>query len=492
MIVRTDPDAIALYLSDASNMPGGNATAVYVPESDRDVVELLARASVERMRLTVSGTGTGLVGGRVPFGGAVLSTERMRSILAIDVDRRRVLVEPGVVLAELQDTLEARSLLYPPDPTERSASIGGTIATNASGARTFHYGPTRSHVTWLRVVLADGHHLELRRGEQRADGRRLELRTVEGRRIVAEIPSITMPSCSKHAAGYFVREDMDPIDLFIGSEGTLGVVTGIELAVIDLPEHLFSGVVFFRDESSMLAFVAEAREASMRHRADGTGVIDARALEFIDADALELIRPTVANIPAQAGGGAIWFEQETTPEDEEAVLAGWSDLIDRNSSLLEQSWFAIGAEDQRRMREFRHAVPEAVYAYLTEHGQTKIGTDMAVPHERFEELFRYYRKSFGDHGLRTVVYGHIGNAHLHANILVGSEAERRTALEVYARLVDEALAMGGTLSAEHGVGKLKRAYLLKMYGRDGVEQMRRLRRAFDPEGILGAGTMFDS
>ncbi len=501
MIIKSEQDEILGFLKDASNMPGGEAERVYFPESEEEIVELLTECDRTGTPVTVAGAGTGLAGGRVPFGGVVLATSRLHRIVDIDAAGRRATVEPGVILGELQREVEALDLLYPPDPTERTCYVGGSIATNASGARTFKYGPTRDYIEALEVVLGTGERLRLRRGQTIADGRRLRLTTLEGRAIDLELPPYTMPAV-KHAAGYFAAPGMDAIDLFIGSEGTLGVVTRAELRLLPLPPKLFSGVVFFPEEAATLAFVDEARAASRATRRagesgnDGNGIdargVDARALEYLDADSLELIRPKYPTIPAGAGGGAVWFEQESTEETEEALLGAWYEMMLRHGALVDESWFGITAEDQRKMREFRHAVPSAVYEQISEHGQTKLGTDMAVPDAAFGELLAYYRREFADNGLRTVVYGHIGNNHLHANIFASDPSEFALAREVYRRLVARALALGGTVSAEHGVGKLKKEYLVAMYGAEGVEGMRRVRKALDPNGILGRGTVFDA
>jgi D-lactate dehydrogenase (cytochrome) len=252
--------------------------------------------------------------------------------------------------------------------------------------------------------------------------------------------------------------------------------------LLPLPEKLFSGVIFFSEESSMLDFVEEARERP------GEG---ARAIEYLDANSLEMIREKFPTIPEGAAGGAIWFEQETTEETEEALLGAWYEMIVKHNALADDSWFAIGIEDQRKMRSFRHAIPEAVYEYISEHGQTKLGTDMAVPDQHFRELLAFYRKQFAAHGVKNVTYGHIGNSHLHANIFADGDEQRALAKQVYNSLVDKALELGGTISAEHGVGKLKKAYLVKMYGEEAIEAMRRMKRELDPEGRLGKGTMFD-
>jgi len=492
MIVKQEQDEIEGYLKDASNLPGGHAERVYLPESEEQVIAALGECRSNGVKVTVAGAGTGLAGGRVPFGGAVIGTARLNRVAAIDADRLRAIVQPGVILGGFQAEVERLGLFYPPDPTERSCFIGGTIATNSSGARTFKYGPTRSFIEGLRIVLADGDLLHLRRGEVFANGYHLVLATASGRTIELELPRYVMPA-TKHAAGYYIHPGMDAIDLFIGSEGTLGIVTEAELRLIPFHERIFSGVVFFPDEGVMLDFVDEARARSRQTRSSGANGddIEARALEYIDAAALDLIRSRVPNIPGGAEGGAIWFEQETTEETEEGLLGAWYDLILRHRGLAEDSWFAIGAEDQRKMRAFRHAVPEAVYEHITEHGQTKLGTDMAVPDEHFRELLAFYRSQFTANGLATVVYGHIGNCHLHANIFADGSEQFARARKVYESLVDRALELGGTISAEHGIGKLKKAYLEKLYGSEGVESMRRLKHGLDRRGLIGSGTMFD-
>ncbi|HVK39220.1 MAG TPA: FAD-binding oxidoreductase, partial [Candidatus Kapabacteria bacterium] len=389
MIVKSEQDEIAGFLRDASNMPGGAADRVCFPESAEEIAELLAEASRSGTLVTVAGAGTGLSGARVPFGGTVLSTARMNRIVSIDEHAMRAEVEPGVLLGELQSEVEHLGLLYPPDPTERTCSIGGTIATNASGARTFRYGATRAFIEELDIVLATGERLSLSRGQFTAVRNNLVLGTVEGRSIELALPGYTMPAV-KHAAGYHAAPGMDAIDLFIGSEGTLGVVTRAVLRLIPLPERIVSGVVFFGDEDSTIAFVEEARARSLATRAgtQGTGAqgIDARALEFIDGAALRFIADRYPTIPSAATGGAIWFEQEVTDETEEGLLGEWYELMLKHDALVDDSWFAIGLEDQRRMRELRHAVPSAVYEYIAAHGVAKIGTDMAVPDGRLTEL----------------------------------------------------------------------------------------------------------
>jgi D-lactate dehydrogenase (cytochrome) len=300
-----------------------------------------------------------------------------------------------------------------------------------------------------------------------------------------------MPLTRKHAAGYFVEPRMDLIDLFVGSEGTLGVVTEAELKLLPKPESLLSGVVFFGRDEDLLAFVSEARAASLRTRREATAnTIDARALEYFDRESLDFLRAKYPSIP-EGVAGAVFFEQETTAATEERLMTQWLARLERGGALLDDSWFATSERDQERLREFRHALPVLVNEWLARHGQRKVSTDIAVPDEEFAAMLRFYREALAASQLQFVIFGHIGDNHVHVNILPRDDAEAAQARETYMTFVRRAVSVGGTISAEHGVGKLKRAYLRELYGDEHLREMAALKRAFDPACVLGRGNMFD-
>lgn len=472
---KSQPHEIESFLTDASFIREGYADRVVFPESVADVAEVLAAANRERVPVTVSGAGTGTVGGRVAFGGTVLATDRLNRVKSIvrEDGGGTAVVEAGVILAELQRAVDQQGLLYPPDPTERGCFIGGTVATNASGARTFKYGPTRNYVRRLQVVLASGEVLDLRRGDVRADATgRMRVGSVE-----VILPPYQMPQTRKNASGYFVAPEMDGVDLFIGSEGTLGVICEVEVRLLPKPDGLLSGVVFFEKESDLLALVADARERAA-----------ARALEFFDQESLDFLRGKYPEIPAQAVG-AIFFEQETSAETEEAVLNEWMALLDRHHAFAD-SWFATNEPDQARLREFRHQLPVLMNEWFARYNQRKVSTDMAVPDEAFAGLFQLYRDTLRSSHLRYTIFGHIGDNHVHVNILPRDDSEAGRAREIYVEFLKYAASVGGTLSAEHGVGKLKREYLRLFYSEEQLRQMAAIKRAFDPNGILGRGNIF--
>jgi D-lactate dehydrogenase (cytochrome) len=493
MLVKSQPDELQSFLADASNLAGGHAARVVFPETTEEVAVALAEATRTRTPVTVAGAGTGVVGGRVPFGGIVVATDRLNRIKEIVWEGKggRVVAEAGVVLADLRRSVESRGLLYPPDPTEWSCYLGGTIATNASGSRTFKYGATRAYVRRLEIALATGDVLDLARGDVRADDDGcLRVPLPSGCTIEACLPSYRMPLTRKHAAGYFVEPGMDLVDLFVGSEGTLGVVTEAELKLLPKPEGLLSGVVFFNDEDQLLDFVRIARRVSLQKRASKvTGGFEARALEYFDAESLDFLRAKYPAIP-EGAVGAVFFEQETDERSEETLTAAWLALVERCRALADDSWFATSGRDQERLREFRHQLPVLVNEWLARHAQRKVSTDIAVPDEKFAGMLAFYRNVLVESKLKFVIFGHIGDNHVHVNILPRDDAEAARAREIYMTFVRRAVSLGGTISAEHGVGKLKRVYLRELYGDEHLREMAALKRAFDPACVLGRGNMF--
>jgi len=295
MQVKTQLEDLQNYLTDASNMPGGHAEKLFVPESEDEIAEILREANEKRIPVTISGARTGTVGGAVPFGGYVISLERLNKIKSIDKASMRAIVEPGVILADFQKAVDAEGLFYPPDPTEWSCQIGGTVATNASGARSFKYGATRDYVERLRVALVDGDVLEFRRGEHRAsETGGFSIRVPNDKSIHVRVPSYDRPNVTKNVSGYFNEPTMDAMDLFIGSEGTLGVVTEIGLTLRPKPVGLFSGIVFFKNHADLLAFVDDVKVDSLvtrrgRGSENVSGPIDASLIEYFDERALSFI-----------------------------------------------------------------------------------------------------------------------------------------------------------------------------------------------------------
>lgn len=490
MQIKTSIDDLQNYLTDASNMQGGSAEKLFIPESAAEVSQILKEANEAGVPVTLSGARTGTVGGAVPFGGHLVSLERLKEIKRIDRDTLTAVVGPGVVLADFQKAVDAEGLFYPPDPTEWSCQMGGTVATNASGARSFKYGATRNFVQRLEVVLADGEILDLKRGEVSSRNGVLALKSRGGKRYEVRIPTYRQPDVRKNTSGYFAADGMDAVDLFIGSEGTLGVVTEIEVGVLPKPESFFGGIVFFAREEDLLEFVREARNASFETRKGGGKGIDAAFIEYFDDRSLRFISEKFPETPTDVCG-AVFFEQETVAESEAPLLERWNSLFERHGADLERSWFTTAEADMEKMRAFRHALPVSVNERIVKARQKKVGTDMAVPDGNFASFLRFYKRTLEESGLDYVIFGHIGDNHLHANMLPKDAPEAEKARHLYGRFIAQAIMLGGTVSAEHGIGKHKSRYLYVQYGERYLNEMAEVKRCLDPKGILGRGNMLD-
>jgi len=224
-------------------------------------------------------------------------------------------------------------------------------------------------------------------------------------------------------------------------------------------------------------------------REGNSGNLDARAIEYFDVESLGFLRQKYETVPAQANC-AIFFEQETTPATEDSLMSEWLILVETHHALADESWFATNEADQAKLREFRHALPVLMNEWFARYQQRKVSTDMAVPDEAFAGMLRFYQDSLRGGDLRYTVFGHIGDNHVHVNILPRNDEEATRAWEIYHRFIRRAVDVGGTISAEHGIGKLKREYLVELYGEEHLREMAKLKLAFDPAGILGRGNMF--
>jgi len=441
------------YLTDASGFKGW-AERVIVARCEEEVLETLREAVKTGTLVTIAGAGTGLAGSRVPQGGWVISLERFKKL---EIERGFARVGPGVSLLELRDAAAKTGQFYAPDPTEITASIGGTIATNASGSRSYMYGATRRHVLALRVATMDGKVRWYRRGEA----------------IDFDVPKLRMPDVRKTTAGYRLAPGMDWVDLFCGSEGTLGVVLEAEVALLPIPKDIFAGVIFFEDDDAALNAVVAWRDVS-----------GLRMLEYADVDALDMLRVRYPEIPKHAKAALL---MEAEGDDVE----GWEQRLTEARALVDASWFAVEAKDRERFRAFRHAMPELIIETMRKRGFLNMGTDYAVPVAREREMMAYYRERLSkEMPGRSMIYGHIGDAHLHVNMLPATEEEAKKSAELVKEFAAHAVSLGGTVSAEHGLGRRKAGLLKLQYSEEEIEMMWAVKRRLDPGWLLGRGTLF--
>lgn len=415
---------------------------VILPRSTEEVAATLEIASRERVPVVPRGAASGLSGGAVPVvGGMCLSMTRMNAILEINPDELIAVVQPGVVNMDLQKAAAELGLFFPPDPASWDmATLGGNVAENAGGPRCLKYGVTKDYVLGLEVVLADG-----------------QIMRTGGRTI-------------KNVAGY------DLTSLFIGSEGTLGVVTEIIVKLLPKPAARTTVMgVFERIEQACDAV----------NRVITSGVLPLTT-EIMDGDCIEAVQ-------SQKDYGL--------PADVDAVLLidveGWPEALARESEIVAQACRAAGAQEVRRARDESEAEQlwagrRAISAALANLGD-KLGEDIAVPRSKIPEMVTRIRKIGRQYELRTPVFGHIGDGNLHPYLICDRtnpemmERVRVAAGEIFA----SAIELGGTLTGEHGIGLAKRDYLARGLHPLARERMLAIKRLLDPDNILNPGKIFE-
>lgn len=463
--IVTDPEILGSYLTDASNLPGGHADALVRPRTVEEIQAVVRHCQRERVPLTVTAGRTSTTGGPVPFGGWLLSTEHLDRIVAIGHDTATA--QAGIHLGAFQDEIERRGRLFPPDPTSRyDCTLGAAIACNASGARSFRYGPTRPWIVALDVVLPTGELVHATRDTP----------------IPADwpVPSWVEPPV-KTAAGYAPTNDL--LDLMIGHEGTLGVIVQAEVRLTDLPAEVLGILAFFPDRAAAVACMVEARAAA---RGAPDGPIAPRCLEYLDRACLGLAEARVGGVP-EGAGAALFCEQEVTRGADDH-LAAWLDLLERHAGALAADTLVTETDEARRkLHAMRHAIPAGINEIVVRNGMPKVGTDLAVRDADLDRVLDRYENC----PLPSLTFGHLGDNHLHCNVLPTTAAELAQARAWYAALSAEVVSWGGTVSAEHGIGKLKRALLARQVGPETIAAFARLKRHVDPAWILGRGNLLE-
>ena len=516
--VERDADVLRGRLEDAAHFPGGHATELAVPVSEAQIADVLRRAT----SVLPIGAQSSLTGGATPMGELLISTARLNRIESIGATHVRV--QAGVTLAELDRALDRAGRYYPPSPTFFGAFVGGTVATNAAGAGTFKYGTTRDWVDALTILLPDGDVLDVERGATRASANgRFELQLAE-RTVHIDVPRYRMPAVPKLSAGYFAAPGMDLIDLLIGSEGTLGIVTAVTLRVLPVRPAICLAFVPFHDPRAALGFVGGLRDTAMAtwQSHDQRG-IDVAAIEQMDARCLALIREDGVD---RANGVTVPPETQTAllvtlelpsgtrPEQafDEIGRARDSGAPDTpltrfcrmlaDAGALDSVEIAVPGDSGRaaQLLAVREAVPAAVNRRVGQAKMTvdpridKTAADMIVPFDKLDELLAVYDREFACRGLDAAVWGHVSDGNLHPNVIPRNFEDVVSGKEAVLQFGREVLRLGGAPLAEHGVGRnpTKQELLRMMYGDEGIEEMRRIKRAIDPEWKLSPGVLFTS
>jgi glycolate oxidase len=415
---------------------------VVKPGNSQEVAGVLRLANDERIPVIVRGAGTGLVGGAVAFyGGIVLSVERMNRILEVDRLNFVATVEPAVTLEELYQAVEECGLYYPLYPGEKSAAIGGNVATNAGGMRAVKYGVTRNFVLGLEAVLPTGEVIET------------------GGKFV------------KCSTGY------DLTQLIIGSEGTLAVITRVLLRLTTRPGQ--TEILFIPFHS-----LHEAIESVPDILARGILPV---GIEFMQKDAIQMVEQfTGKEIPLHDHEAFLLILVEGADDDE----------IHRISSDIGEVCLSHGAVDvyipgsERAKRNLMEA-REKFYPAAVHLGILDIA-DVVVPRSRIADFMARAREIGEDYGIPLVACGHAGDGNVHLCLMDdGLEIHREKATELLTQIFKTGVSMGGTVSGEHGLGSIKKEYLALAYDEAEIGLMKRIKQAFDPNNIMNPGKVFD-
>jgi D-lactate dehydrogenase (cytochrome) len=523
----TDPDLVAGYLEDASGMTGGRAAGVVRVRDEREAAAVVRATARDGVTLLAQGARSSLTGGGVPRGDLVLTFEGCDDVRAVRADGRgggTAVAGPGIPLEELQRRVRAEGLDYPPIPTHRQASLGGTTSTNAGGPATFKYGVTRDWIRRVRGILACGDVVDVTRGDVVVPaGECATLVLSDGREVAVPVPSAyRTPPLKKVSTGYYVADETDLVDLIVGSEGTLLVLTEITVDLTACPAGELTGLLFCADEHEALEVTGALREAALGARETGDPLgPDIRAIEFMDRHCLRLIRERGVladlrlDLPEDVNA-VVFFELEMAePVDVETgtdLLARHLDgealpdgplarllrVLGRHVDLDAMD-LAFPGDDSRRRRfvALREAAPESVNELMASRRAAggavrKIGGDAIVPFESLEEALAAYHDAFDRRGVAHAIWGHVSDGNVHPNAMPETPAEAARAEAAQREVARIARELGGSPLSEHGVGRspLKQSLLLDFFGPRAIDEMRAVKRAFDPAWRLAPGVLF--
>ncbi len=444
--VSTDEETREKYARDETIGLSHRPEAVVKPATSNEIVEIIHLANLEKIPVTPRGLGTGLSGGAVPiYGGIVLSCERMNKIIDIDRENLMVTTEPGIITGELQRTVEAEGLFYPPDPASlESCSIGGNVAEGAGGSRAVRYGTTKDYVNGLDLVLPIGGIIQT------------------GGKVVKDV------------TGYNLTQ------FIVGSEGTLGIVTQAVLRLIPLPSQRMDFLVPYGSVEEATRTVSEIIRAR----------IVPTAIEFMERSCFDLaeqfikkklaFRDAVAHLLITIDGN----HQEAIEDSRDRI----GEICERNGA--DDILVATSRTAMERMWEGRKCLFEAANHV----GGIYRSLDVVVPRSRISALVKKVRERSEKQRITAMCFGHAGDGNVHVLLFKGDlpdEAWERKIGQVEKNLYSETVQLGGKITAEHGIGLTRKSYLTMNLGPGQVDLLRRMKRAFDPENILNPGKIFD-
>jgi glycolate oxidase len=439
--VLTDPESLIAYGYDGGTLLDGAPGVVVQVREEADVVTTLRLAQETGTPVFPRGAASGLAGGSVPRGGIALNFAPMRQILELDEESLMVTVEPGVVTADLQAEVEKRGLFYPPDPASlKQSTLGGNVSTGAGGPRCLKYGTTREYVRGIRAVLPGGTVIR--------DG----------------------GSYLKSAVGYNLSQ------LFVGSEGTLGALTQVTLRLIPKPPAVGTVMALFPKLDDASAIVTRILSA---------GILPS-VLEFIDKACLQCIEhASQLGLPTDIEA-FILIECDGQPATVEAELGRIVDLCASGGARVVER--ATDEETREKLWKARRSVSPS----LSRLKPSKLGEDISLPRKAIVPMMRRIQQIAAEFDVLLPTFGHIGDGNLHPNLVFDPRdpAEMARVSQAAEALIRAAVAHGGTLSGEHGIGLLKKELLPLAVPAENLALYRQIKAVFDPKGIMNPGKVF--
>ena len=463
-VIFKDDDRIEHYREDT--MMRGDPDVLLRARDEKEVKEALVFCNKGKVPVTFCASQTSMTGASVATEGLLISTEKLEGVVDIGIFREKpvAIIRPGMVVADAQSAIAEAGYFYPVAPTSRDeCRIGANAATNATGEDSFKYGPMRSYIRRLKVILVDG-------AEK-----------------IFEREDCDVPSVVRNRAGYFT-DWKNPIDLLIGSEGTLGFISEVMVGLLPRSPEFFSALAPFPSNEKALECLVDAIINKTQ---------SLRTLEFIDSGAFEAMKTTdgFPNFPEETRALVYFKEEFTSEKDRDDVLEKW---LSRVVKFVPQRFAdsIIIAETQKQKEAFRlwrHRIPE----WANEQGRKywscgggKIGSDWWVPTNKILEMMAFFYREADQLGLPYMAYAHLGSGHPHTNFLSKTAEEKMRAEEILLRCCRKAVDLGGGVAGEHGLGKIHTNLLPIQHPGEVIEKMRSWKREYDPNWILGRGNIF--
>ena len=441
--ISTLKEDLICYSYDASYAQGVIPELVAWPKNTYEISKIVKWAANRNLKVIPRGAGTGMAGGAVPINSRsiVISLERMREVLEINPKNFTATVQSGIINGDFQKELLIYGLFYPPDPASLDyCTIGGNVATNAGGPRAIKYGVTRNYVMELEVVLSNG--------------------------CIVNFGSKT----TKRVVGYELKE------LFIGSEGTLGIISKITLRVLPEPEEVITLLISFKELENAGDCIPKII---------GSGIIP-RTLEFLDSSCLQIIEEN-NELGLSTGINALLLVEldgELTSIKRQAEK-----VVDITRKFKGETQIATDYYSREKLWQARRSISPCI---LKMKDKEKINIDIAVPIDNLSKMFLKLNQISISSGIPIISFGHAGDGNIHVNILVekGNEEEKTQGFELVKKIFEYAVNLGGAISGEHGIGITKKPYIDIQLSRKNIELMRAVKRVFDPKEIMNPGKIF--